>query len=98
MLPVAREYGLSLSAFGLNASEGLAGRVVLSEAFYSALEPSPVTPVTKSGPYDLLSGTIKATLQSSARYIADNVVIVPSLGLGNTGELSCQYPRCVLFC
>ncbi|KAJ8095210.1 hypothetical protein PM082_010432 [Marasmius tenuissimus] len=84
VLPIAKEYNLSLDAFGTNASEGLTGRVVLSEAFYSALEPSPVTPVTKSGPYDLLSGTIKSTLQSSARYTADDIVIVPSLGLGNT--------------
>ncbi|KAL0570997.1 hypothetical protein V5O48_010965 [Marasmius crinis-equi] len=84
VLPVAKEYNLSLSAFGVNASEGFAGRVVLSDAFYSALEPSPVTPVTNSGPYDLLSGTIKSTLQTSSRYTADDVVIVPSLGLGNT--------------
>ncbi|KAF8920567.1 hypothetical protein CPB85DRAFT_1548472 [Mucidula mucida] len=46
--------------------------------------PSPVSPIHLKGPYGVLSGTIKATLQSSSRYKASGVVVSPSLGLGNT--------------
>ncbi|KAF9266855.1 hypothetical protein L218DRAFT_857098, partial [Marasmius fiardii PR-910] len=49
LLPVAKEWDLSIIAFRVNASEdGLEGQVILSEAVYSALEPSPRTPVTDS--------------------------------------------------
>ncbi|KAK7466413.1 hypothetical protein VKT23_005135 [Stygiomarasmius scandens] len=89
--PVAIEYNLALNAFGEDIpifTEGQnlqnKSRIILSEAFYSALEPSPVTPVALNGPYGVLSGTIKATLESSMRYEANRVVVAPSLALGNT--------------
>ncbi|THU99095.1 carboxypeptidase S [Dendrothele bispora CBS 962.96] len=88
--PIAAEYGLALSAFGENVSGPMhiqhqnQSRIILSEAFQSALEPSPVTPAVLDGPYGVLSGTIKATLESSQRYEAERVVVAPSLALGNT--------------
>ncbi|PBK99207.1 carboxypeptidase S [Armillaria gallica] len=86
LTPVAAEYNLSVDAFGktldIGGVEG--GRMVLSDAFGSALQPSPVSPLDLKGPYGMLSGTIKATLQSSDRYEASGVVVMPSLGLGNT--------------
>ncbi|KIK60455.1 hypothetical protein GYMLUDRAFT_168042 [Collybiopsis luxurians FD-317 M1] len=83
VLPLAAEHNLSVQAFGDDIRNGSeAYRVVLSDAFYSPLEPSPVTPISNSPMYDVLSGTIIATLQSSKRYQADGVVVAPSLGLG----------------
>ncbi|KAK0497225.1 hypothetical protein EDD18DRAFT_1161183 [Armillaria luteobubalina] len=85
LTPIATEYNLSVDAFGktLDISSTEGGRMVLSDAFGSALQPSPVSPLDLKGPYGILSGTIKATLQSSDRYEA-GVVVMPSLGLGNT--------------
>ncbi|KAK7060905.1 hypothetical protein VNI00_000638 [Paramarasmius palmivorus] len=83
VLPIAAEYNLSVNAFGRNVVDGAAGQVILSDGLYSALEPSPVSPV-QGAPYELLSGTIKSTLQSSSRYKAADVISTPSLGLGNT--------------
>ncbi|KAE9399968.1 Zn-dependent exopeptidase [Gymnopus androsaceus JB14] len=77
VLPFAALYNLSVDAFGQNVREdgsGL-GKIVLSDAH------PPVTPIINSRMYDILSGTIKATLQSSTRYQADDVVVTPSLGL-----------------
>ncbi|EEB86907.1 hypothetical protein MPER_15977, partial [Moniliophthora perniciosa FA553] len=45
VLPIAIENNLTVSAFGRNVSAGTGGRVILSDALYSALEPSPVSPV-----------------------------------------------------
>lgn len=87
-LPIAREFNLSMDAFGSMFRFGNEGHVVLEDAFYSALEPSPVSPIDLAGPYGVLSGTIKSTLESSARYNASEVIISPSLGLGNTGQLA----------
>ncbi|KAG7444330.1 carboxypeptidase S [Guyanagaster necrorhizus] len=83
LTPIAAEYNLSIDAFGKALDMGgvKGGKVVLSDAFGSALQPSPVSPLDLKGPYGMLSGTIKATLQSSDRYEASGVVIMPSLGL-----------------
>ncbi|KAJ4473875.1 Zn-dependent exopeptidase [Lentinula aciculospora] len=76
------QHNLSIHGFGVDVRHGSEiGKIVLSEAFYSALEPSPLTPIANNHMYDVLSGTIKATLQSSSRYEAANVVLTPSLGL-----------------
>ncbi|KAK0188759.1 hypothetical protein F5146DRAFT_933624 [Armillaria mellea] len=84
LVPIAAEYNLSVDAFGKTLDFGgvEGGRMVLSDAFGSALQPSPVSPLDLKGPYGMLSGTIKATLQSSDRYEASGVVVMPSLGLG----------------
>ncbi|KAJ4479573.1 carboxypeptidase S [Lentinula edodes] len=88
VLPFATRYNLSVQAFREDIQCGhqisRLGKIVLSDAFYSALEPSPITPIADNHLYDVLSGTIKSTLQSSSRYEADGVVVSPSLGLGNT--------------
>ncbi|OBZ74255.1 Carboxypeptidase S [Grifola frondosa] len=86
VLPIAIKYDLSVDAFGTNISAGSggAGHVVLSDSWGTALEPSPVTPAGLHDPYQLLAGTIKATLMSSATYNASGVVVAPMLSLGNT--------------
>lgn len=81
----AETHGLSVNAFGNQSVFGQEGHVLLEDAFYSALEPSPVSPIAIEGPYGILSGTIKSTLASSARDKDAEVVVSPSLGLGNTG-------------
>ena len=88
VLPVAQRFNLSVDAFGeqLNVDEGGAGgHVRLADAFGTALEPSPVTPTGKGDPFQVLAGTIKATLESAAGYNASGVVVAPQLILGNTG-------------
>lgn len=85
-LPIVKEFNLSMDAFGELFDFGSEGRVLLQDAFYSALEPSPVSPVGNDGPFGVLAGTIKSTLESSSRYRAAGVVVSPSLGLGNTGQ------------
>ncbi|KAI0629263.1 carboxypeptidase S [Trametes polyzona] len=86
VLPVASRYNLSVEAFGTNVSAGVpsAGRIVLSDAFGTGLEPSPVTPQGKGDSYQVLAGTIKSTLESSIGYAASGVVVAPLLQLGNT--------------
>ncbi|EGN96606.1 hypothetical protein SERLA73DRAFT_75491 [Serpula lacrymans var. lacrymans S7.3] len=83
--PTVRKFNMTLNAFGHIAIRGneKAGVVTLSDAFNTALDPSPVTPL-EYGPYSLLSGTIKATIGSSTFYNTTGVVIAPSLSLGNT--------------
>lgn len=76
-----------MEAFGKNvsANAGSAGHVVLSDAFGNELEPSPITPMGSEDPYQILAGTVKATLESSKGYNASGVVLAPLLQLGNTG-------------
>ncbi|KAJ6581406.1 carboxypeptidase S [Mycena capillaripes] len=81
--PVAAEFNMSMIAFESASNETPPHRIVLTDAFGTGLEPSPVTPI-ESGQYRLLSGTIKAALETAQRYNSTNVIISPSLGLGNT--------------
>ena len=76
--PVAALHDLTLKAFGRTISTGSSGEMVLSDAFDSALEPSPVTPA-EYGPYSILGGTVKATMMTSTQYNATEVIVVPSL-------------------
>ncbi|KAF7294397.1 Carboxypeptidase S [Mycena kentingensis (nom. inval.)] len=86
--PLALRFNLTLVAFGDDvARDSLnSNRIVLSDAFNTGLEPSPVTPTSGDNniAYDLLGGTIKAALTSAKRYNSTGVVVSPSLGLGNT--------------
>ncbi|KAI0675501.1 carboxypeptidase S [Trametes maxima] len=88
ILPVATRLNLSIEAFGANVSHGAgagkAGSVVLSDAFGTGLEPSPVTPSGGEDPYHVLAGTIKTTIQSAEGYNARGVVVAPLLQIGNT--------------
>ncbi|RPD64385.1 carboxypeptidase S [Lentinus tigrinus ALCF2SS1-7] len=86
ILPIAKKYDLSVDAFGVSVSagSGQGGRVALSDAWGTALEPSPVTPTGKDDPYQILAGTIKATIESSEGYNAKGIVVAPLLAIGNT--------------
>ncbi|KZT27873.1 Zn-dependent exopeptidase [Neolentinus lepideus HHB14362 ss-1] len=89
--PLAASYNLSVNAFGRatsNCDDVCAGELILSDAFDNRLEVSPVTPFFGSAPARLLSGTIKATIESSEGYNASSVVVAPSFGLGNTDTKS----------
>lgn len=87
LAPLAERFNLSLSAFGNSTSGDNAGSLILSDAFGTALNPSPITPTFGSGPWELLSGTIISTIKSSIRpgYVEGPVVVSPSLGLGTFG-------------
>ncbi|KAJ7733233.1 hypothetical protein DFH07DRAFT_871009 [Mycena maculata] len=80
---VAAGFNMSLHAFGRPPVHcaGEKSQIVLTDAFGTGLEPSPVTPIESGGPYDLLGGTIKASLKTSGRFNSTGVVISPSLGL-----------------
>ncbi|RDX54278.1 carboxypeptidase S [Lentinus brumalis] len=87
--PIAKKYDLRVEAFGLQVASGSGkgGRVVLSDAWGTALEPSPVTPTGKDDAYQILAGTIKATIESSEGYQKSGVkgvVVAPLLTIGNT--------------
>jgi len=82
---------LTYNAFGSKISEEGApasGSLTLSDAYDGGLEPAPVTPTGKdAAPYQLLSGTIKATYNIH-RSRADNtepVIVAPGILSGNTG-------------
>jgi len=79
--PIAALHDLTLKAFGRTVFTRSSGELVLSEAYGSALEPSPLTPA-EYGPYSILGGTVKATMMTSTLYNATEVVVVPSLLLG----------------
>lgn len=95
--PVAVKYDLTLNAFGRVVHAGQAGQVSISEEYDSALEPSPVTP-TGYGPYSILAGTIKATVESSNFYNVSQVVVSPSLSLGSHLPCSSSYSRLIHSC
>ncbi|KZP26579.1 carboxypeptidase S [Athelia psychrophila] len=86
---LASQFNLSYTAFGVGQSdEGVPafGTLTLSEAFMKGLEPAPITPVDEH-PYELLSGTIKATYnkhRGRALRGEDEIVIAPGIMSGNT--------------
>ncbi|KIJ65717.1 hypothetical protein HYDPIDRAFT_39633 [Hydnomerulius pinastri MD-312] len=81
--PIASKYDLTLDAFGRVVISGKAGKITLTDAYGTSLEPSPITP-TEQGPWSILAGTIKAVFESSPQYHTSNVVVAPSLIIGNT--------------
>ncbi|KAG6897438.1 hypothetical protein C0992_001599, partial [Termitomyces sp. T32_za158] len=88
---LAKEFNLTYTAFGKELSvEGApsAGKLTLSDAFGTALEPAPVTSTTPDAvPWYILSGTIKATYDSHRSLAGANEIIVgPGMPSGNTGE------------
>ena len=84
VLSVAKKYNITLRAFGQVAFEGKSdpGELVLAEAWDHHLEPAPMTPTVNSEPWNLLSGTIQASLKSSPQYKGRGLVVVPNLALG----------------
>ncbi|KIP07996.1 hypothetical protein PHLGIDRAFT_402333 [Phlebiopsis gigantea 11061_1 CR5-6] len=79
--PVAVMYNLTLRAFGKNITTGDKGQLTLTDAFDTALEPAPTTPVRDSEPYGILAGTIVAALQSSPGYDGSQIIVSPSLAI-----------------
>lgn len=86
LIPMAKRFNLSIDAFGGVVNGTAEGRIVLSDAFGTGLDPSPKTPTFGSGPWELLSGTIMATVTSSIRteYSLKGVpvIVAPTLSLG----------------
>ncbi|KAF8437233.1 hypothetical protein L210DRAFT_3682609 [Boletus edulis BED1] len=88
--PLAKEYNLSYTAFddhmdGEMIPSGL-GKVTLSTVFEARLEPAPITPTEEdAGPYQVLSGSIKAAYNSHRGISGDDHIIVsPGVMSGNT--------------
>jgi Gly-Xaa carboxypeptidase len=94
---LAKDFNLTYTAFGSKlTAEGAPakGTLTLSDAFNGGLEPAPVTPSgPDAAPYQLLSGTIKATYNAhrGMEPETDAIIVAPSMMSGNTGKfLRCQ--------
>lgn len=86
---LANDFNLSYTAFGGHISNEDApsyGTLILSTAFGDGLEPAPVTPSGEdAAPFQLLSGTIKATYNSHRNISGSDAIIVsPGIMSGNT--------------
>jgi len=86
---LAKEFNLTYTAFGsaISAEDGTAaGILTLTDAWGTALEPAPVTPTSgDSVPWQLLSGTIKATFNAHRGLEGeDNIFVSPGIMTGNT--------------
>lgn len=86
---LAGTFNLTYSAFGAQISEEGApasGTLTLSNAFQNGLDPAPITPTgADATPYQLLSGTIKATYNTHRSINdADSIIVAPSIMSGNT--------------
>jgi Gly-Xaa carboxypeptidase len=84
---LAHKFNLSFVAFGTLLTDEdtpAYGRLELSDAGGSALEPAPVTP-TDAAPYKLLSGTIKAVYAAHRGGHPDRgITVAPGAVAGNT--------------
>lgn len=97
---LAKEFNLTYTAFGSAITEkggASSGALTLTDAWGTALEPAPITPTSEdSAPWQLLSGTIKATYNAHRNLEGqDNVFVSPGIMTGNTGRCtgSCQVAR-----
>lgn len=99
---LAKEFNLTYTAFGsaITKEDGpSAGTLTLTDAWGTALEPAPITPTGEdSAPWQLLSGTIKATYNAHRGLEGqDNVFVSPGIMAGNTGwctgscQVGCEY-------
>ncbi|KAE9388747.1 carboxypeptidase S [Gymnopus androsaceus JB14] len=95
LLPLAQEFGLTFSAFGELLStpepDQVAGSLKLTS--FIGLEPAPVTPTRGdiSAPYQLVSGTIKATYNAHRDLQGDNILVGPGIPRGN-GDTRYYWP------
>ncbi|KAF9820601.1 hypothetical protein IEO21_01304 [Rhodonia placenta] len=86
---IAAGFNLSYTAFGssVTGDQPGYGTLTLSDAWGTALEPAPVSPVgPDAAPFQLLSGTIRTTWNTH-RAISeeeDGITVIPSLVSGNT--------------
>ncbi|PCH44222.1 carboxypeptidase S [Wolfiporia cocos MD-104 SS10] len=85
---LATEFNLSYTAFGTSVTgdEPGYGMLTLSDAWGTALNPAPVSPVDgeDAAPFKLLSGTIKSTYKAHRALEEDVIPVIPSLVSGNT--------------
>ncbi|KAH9066868.1 hypothetical protein EDB87DRAFT_466588 [Lactarius vividus] len=86
---LANEFNLSFTAFGSDITpDGApsAGKLTLTDAWESELEPAPVTPTDEdSAPWQLMSGTIKAAYNAHRGLEGeDNIFVSPGVMSGNT--------------
>ena len=93
---LAKEFNLTYTAFGsaISIEDGPSvGTLALTDAWGTALGPAPITPSgedSESAPWQLLSGTIKATYNSHRGLEGEDTIIVsPGTMTGNTGGCSC---------
>ncbi|KAJ3507479.1 hypothetical protein NLJ89_g6283 [Agrocybe chaxingu] len=92
---LAQQFNLTYTAFGrLISEEGTTAKSALNlSTTYAGLEPAPITPTgTDAAPYQLLSGTIKATY--NAHRLLDDpdaIIVAPGMMSGNTD--TCSYWR-----
>lgn len=88
---LGEKFNLTYTAFGSRISQEGApasGSLTLSDAYNGSLEPAPVTPTgADAAPYQLLSGTIKATYNAhrSIQTPESEIIVAPSMMSGNTG-------------
>ncbi|KAJ6577574.1 hypothetical protein B0H19DRAFT_1252905 [Mycena capillaripes] len=87
--PLAQRFNLTFDAFDDQVSEpGATASGNLRLTDMSALEPAPVTPTSgdNSAPYQLLSGSIRATYNTRRAANCENstVVVTPAMMSGNT--------------
>ncbi|KIM82989.1 hypothetical protein PILCRDRAFT_447597 [Piloderma croceum F 1598] len=83
---LAIQFNLTYNAFGVSQSDEDApayGTLTLSETFHEGLEPAPITPIDEL-PYQLLSGTIKATYKTRRSPEHANIPVIPGIMSGNT--------------
>ena len=92
LTPVAERLDLELDAFGqqLTGGSGKAGRLTLSSAFSTGLEPAPITPTAASPPWVFLSGVVRNVLSTSTRevYAGKTIVVAPSILLGKLSRFA----------
>ncbi|KAK0238696.1 hypothetical protein EDD85DRAFT_827812 [Armillaria nabsnona] len=87
---LAHKFNLTFAAFGESITEAGAlskGSLTLSDAFGTALEPAPRTPLygDEAVPWRLLSGTIKSTYNAHRSITGnDNIAVSPGMSTGNT--------------
>ncbi|KAH9027918.1 hypothetical protein EDB84DRAFT_1563249 [Lactarius hengduanensis] len=85
---LAKEFNLTFTAFGSDITPKCtptAGKLTLTDAWGTSLEPAPVTPTEDSAPWRLMSGTIKATYNAHRGLEgADNIFVSPGIMSGNT--------------
>ncbi|KAJ7767417.1 hypothetical protein DFH07DRAFT_1011128 [Mycena maculata] len=88
---LAEQFNLSYTAFGAALSEPGApafGTLTLKDAYGTALEPAPVSPIRGEGSeaYQLLSGTIKAAYSAHRAGLekSSEIAVAPGMSTGNT--------------
>jgi Gly-Xaa carboxypeptidase len=89
---LAQQFNLSYTAFGEKLTSADApsyGSLELADAWGTALEPAPVTPIDGAA-YKLLAGTIKATYDHhrADELHKQDIVVAPGIMTGNTGAFT----------